>query len=150
MASKPVAPRNPGAANISTWLQGVACGVLFIVATPTAVLGVLLLMPTLLSFVADREQGRAVTRAVVLFGFAGSCAPFVSLWHTAHGMEDVWLLITDIRTLAIAWSAQALGWLLAQILPFFIGLIGEAKIRMEIARLQKRRDALAEEWSSAD
>ena len=148
--ASPQGTQNAGGMRISTWLQGVACGMLFILATPTAVLAMCLLMPALLSFVADREPGRPVTRAVLLFGSAGSCAPFVALWRTSHGMADMWLLVGDIRTLAIAWSAQALGWLIAEILPFLMGLIGEAQTRIEINRMQKRREALMQEWHSTD
>lgn len=142
--------KRAGTAGLSPWLQGVACGVLLIVAAPTALLGAALLLPTLLAMLAENQPGRPVARAVLLFGLAGACAPFNLLWHGSHRLADAMLIAADIRVLAVAWSAQAAGWLLSQALPLLMAAFIEAKTRITIARLQKRREQLWEEWDAPD
>jgi hypothetical protein len=144
-ASRPAAH-----SGMAPWLQGLACGVLLIVATPTALLCTALLLPTVMAMLSEHQPGRPVSRVVMLFGLAGSCTPFSALWRAGHTMPDALALVSDIRVLAIAWSAQGVGWLLSQLVPLLLGLLGEQKTRIEIARLQKRREALWEEWHSPE
>ncbi len=127
-------------------LQGVILGALAILATPSAVLAVVLLLPTAMAMAADRLPGRPVGRTVLLFGLAGACMPLSLLWRSGHGFDAALALATDLRTVSIGWAAQAAGWLVAQLLPIVIGLYLEAEARAEIALLDRRRAATAAEW----
>jgi hypothetical protein len=144
-ARKQQAPQGGGA---TLWLQGLVCGVVLLVATPSALLAGVLLLPTLMVWMSDRQPGQPTARAVVLFGLAASCQPLDLLWRTGHRIEDAVVLITDLRTLAIAWSAQAGGWMLTQLLPLLIGFFVEAQASLVAQRLQKRLESLQEEWNS--
>lgn len=127
-------------------IQGVAIGVLAIMATPSAVLCLALLMPTLLTMVADGLPGRPVGRAVLLFGLAGACGPAVALWRSNRGLDGAIALATDPHTLALSWALQAAGWLVAQSLPLAIGYYQEAMARLEIGELERRREKTAAQW----
>jgi hypothetical protein len=141
-------PRRPGGAlqRHLPMLQGVVLGALAILATPTAALAVVLLLPTAMAMASDRLPGRPVGRAVLLFGLAGACFPMSLLWRSGHGFDGALALATDLRSLAICWSAQAGGWLVAQLLPIAIGLYLEAEARTEMALLDRRRAATSAEW----
>ena len=100
-----------------------------------------------MAWMGDRQPGQPTARAVLLFGLAASCQPLDLLWRAGHRMEDAVVLITDVRTLAIAWSAQAGGWMLTQLLPLLIGFFVEAQANIVAQRLQKRLESLQEEWN---
>jgi hypothetical protein len=127
-------------------IQGIAIGLLVITATPSAILCAALLMPTILAMMADRLHGRPVGRTVLLFGLAGACGPEMTLWRSGRGMEGAIALATDVHTLALSWSFQAGGWLLAQILSLGICFYVETMARIEITALEKRRAATAAQW----
>jgi hypothetical protein len=128
------------------WLQGMACGALVTLATPTALVGGVLLLPTIIVYFVDRTEGRPTLRAVLLFGLAASVRPLLALWSGGHSMELGLSLLSDPATTVLAWSAQGGGWLLAQFVPLLMRLILEAQARIEIARLRGERQRLAEEW----
>lgn len=115
-------------------------------APANAALAAMLLLPTAMAGIADREAGRPTARVVLLFGLAAACAPFDALWHTAGRLPAAMALATDIRTLAIAWAAQAAGWLLTQLLPLLIGTWAERQTQAQINRRANRKAALLQEW----
>ena len=128
------------------WLQGLACGALITLATPTALLGGVLLLPTIVVYFIDRSDGRPTLRAVLLFGLAASVRPLLALWTGGHSMDLSFALLADVATPVMAWSAQGGGWLLAQLVPLLMRLTLEAQARLEISRLRAERAKLAEEW----
>src|SRR5215813_13599517 len=99
------------------WLQGLLCGALVTVATPTALLLGVLLGPALLAMLLDREPGRPTGRSVTLFAMAASVAPLKTLWIAGHTMAAATALLGDLPVIATTWSAAAAGWLLAQLMP---------------------------------
>ena len=128
--------------------QGVVFG-LFVIASlarPTGLLLTVLLLPSLMAGLADHRPGRAILRAVILFGLAGACWPLERLWSAGHTLENAFVLASDVSVIAIAWSAQAGGWLLAQIVPMVIDAGLEARVSQKQAELETRRAILLAEW----
>jgi hypothetical protein len=128
------------------WLQGLVCGALVTLATPTALLAGVLLLPTILVYLTEAGEGRATLRAVLLFGLAASLRPMLALWTGGHTMDISLSLLTDFATPVVAWSAQGAGWLLSQLIPLVVRVTLEAQMRLEVARLRAERAKLAEEW----
>ncbi len=128
------------------WLQGLVCGALVTLATPTALLAGVLLLPTIIVYVIDNKQGRATLRAVLLFGLAGSVRPLLTLWTGSHTIETSLSLLYDIAVPVLAWSAQGAGWLLAQTIPLLFRVALEAQAKVEMVRLRAERAKLAEAW----
>jgi hypothetical protein len=128
------------------WLPALLAAAGIALAPPTALLSVVLLLPSAMAWIADGSPGRPAVRAVLLFGLAASCGPLDMLWRSAHQLEASVMLVGDLRVVAIAWSAQAGGWLLTQMLPLMIGGWIEAETRLHIGRLNARKQSLAEEW----
>jgi hypothetical protein len=128
------------------WLQGLLCGALATLATPTALLLGVLLGPALLVAFLDTEQGKPVGRSVVLFSMAASVQPLKTLWMSGHTMQVATTLVSDFHVIGIAWIAAAAGWLLVQILPIAARSLLEALVLARSAQLRAERTKLVSEW----
>lgn len=146
--------KKPGAAaarrGSGRWLQGLACGALLTLATPTALMAGVLLLPAIVVYLTDDGEGRATMRGVLLFGLAGSLRPMLALWTGGHTVGVSLSLLSDTAVPALAWSAQGAGWLLAQAIPLLVRVTLEAQANVEIARIRAERAKLAEAWGLTD
>lgn len=145
-ASRGSASRGSAKRGSWVWLQGLVCGAVVTMATPTALLVGVLLAPAVLAFVLDRAPGRAVARPVILLGLATSVHPLLLLWRSGHGMEAATGLATDPAVIVLAWAAQAAGWLLVELLPVAIGLVMQGGASARAARLRGVRRTYEEDW----
>src|SRR6185312_14416383 len=93
---RPVAAADPGRSML--WLQGLLCGVLAALATPTALVLGVLLGPGLLALLLDRAPGRPSARAMLVFGLSATVFPLMALWKAGHTMEAASLLASDPGT----------------------------------------------------
>lgn len=128
------------------WAQGLLCGALAALATPTAILMGVLLGPALFAVLLDSEPGKPTGRCVVLASMAASVVPLKTLWMGGHTMAIALALIGDLRTVASAWSAAAGGWLLVQVLPIGLRVALEAHAIARTAQLRAERTKLVEVW----
>lgn len=128
------------------WLQGLLCGAVVALATPTALLLGVLLGPALLALLLDLEPGKPTGRAVTLCAMAASVEPLKTLWTTGHSMATATGLLGDLHVIGTAWSAAAAGWLLAQLAPVAVRAALEAISVARAARLRAERAKLVEEW----
>ena len=129
-----------------TWLLGLGCGLLGARATPVALLAGLLLGPSLFAWLLDATPRRAVARPMLFCGLAAALQPLLDLWVAGHGMAASLELAGDLPTLAFAWAAQGMAWLVAELAPFMAGLMQAARDRARIARLCAARARLEAEW----
>lgn len=128
------------------WLQGLLCGALAALATPTALLMGVLLGPALLAMLLDGEPGKPTGRSVTLCAMAASVDPLKTLWTTGHTMATASALLANLEVIGTAWSAAAAGWLLAQVTPIAVRTALEALGIARSARLRSERARLVEEW----
>jgi hypothetical protein len=128
------------------WLQGLLCGALATLATPTALLLAVLLGPALLAMLLDREPGKPTGRSVALFAMAASVDPLKTLWLAGHTLATATALLSNLKVLGSAWIASAAGWLLAQLLPIAVRTVLDALSIARSARLRAERAKLVEAW----
>ena len=128
------------------WLQGLACGALATLATPTAMLLAVLFGPASLAALLDRQPGRPIARCVALCSLSAIVGPVGVLWSAGHTMEAAITLACDIEVVALAWSAAAAGWLLAELLPVGVRMVLELASHSRIAALGLTRQRLEAEW----
>lgn len=128
------------------WVQGLLCGALVTLATPTALLLGVLLGPAMIALVLDGEHGRPTGRSVALFSMAAAVGPLKVLWTGGHTMQGAANLVSSLDVVATAWSAAAAGWLLAQILPIAMRTVLEALGMTRSARLRAERVRLVADW----
>lgn len=145
MAANTGAPRRRSL----TWLQGLGCGALAALVPGMAVLLGMLLLPAGLAMLYDRQGGRPVARAVLLFAAAAAVRPVMALWVAGNSVDAALGLLGDLRVVGTAWSAAAAGWILAELAPVATLVVLEASTRTRIARLRAERRKLAEEWGFA-
>lgn len=132
------------------WLQGLLCGVLAALATPTALVLGALLAPALIAVAVDRAPGRPVARSMLLFGLSATVIPLLALWKAGHTMEAAAALAADPEKLALAWGAAGGGWLLAQGAPMMVRLALDSAAISRRRRLRTLRARYAEEWGFPD
>jgi hypothetical protein len=128
------------------WLQGLLCGALVTLAPPTALLLGVLLAPALVAVLLDRQPGRPVARSVALCAMAASVAPLRTLWLSGHTVAGATALTVNLHIVAVAWSAAAGGWLLAEAAPIAVRAVLEAASLSRTARLRGARARLVEDW----
>jgi anaerobic C4-dicarboxylate transporter len=137
----------PGGALLSATANIAVVLTLLVLATPTTVMSIILLAPTLMVYAVDTSPGKTQTRAVVLFGMAASCSAFDVLWHAGQSVETAFAIAMEFRRLSVGWAAQAGAWLLAQILPVLVELTLETDAARKIAALERRKEELTVEWT---
>ena len=128
------------------WLQGLLCGALATLATPTALLLGVLLGPAIVALTLDGEPGKPTGRTVALFSMAASVGPLKTLWTTGHTMAVAADLVANLNVVATTWTAAAAGWLLAQILPIAIRSVLDAIGMARSVRLRAERAKLISDW----
>jgi len=128
------------------WLQGLVCGSVVTLATPSALLGAVLLAPALLAWRLDREAGRPVARAVLVCALAGAIHPLVRLWLGGHSLALATVLLSDPWSYIASWGAGAGGWMLAELSPLGLRMGLELAAVTRAARLRSQRAQLEREW----
>ena len=128
------------------WLQGLACGALVTLATPTATLLGILLAPALLAVMFDHEPGRPRARSIGLCNMVAAVEPLHILWTTGHSMATATALLGNPQLIGKAWSAAAAGWLLAEVLPIGVRAILETLSIARTNKLRAERARLVEAW----
>lgn len=128
------------------WLQGLLCGAMATLATPTALLLAVLLGPALLAIALDHEPGRPRARSIALCSMAASVEPLRTLWTAGHSMATASALLGNLQIVGTAWIAAAAGWLLAEVTPIAVRAGLEALSIARSARLRAERAELMEAW----
>lgn len=162
-ASRPAKPGGPAATRAGAqdpgtapggrsylWLQGLVCGAVATLATPTAVLGLVLFAPAVIASLTERRDGRPLTRVLALFGAAGGAGPLVHLWSGGHTLALAVTLAADPAVIGLAYALAGLGWLLSEVGPLLLRAGMEARTAARAARLRAARRRLTEAWSLGD
>jgi len=128
------------------WLQGLGCGAVVALLPAMALLLGVLLLPGVLALLYDRQPGRPVARTVLTCGSAAAIAPVLALWGAGTTMDGCLALLGDLRVTGTAWSAAAIGWILAELAPVVAIVVLDMVTAARTARLRAARNELAEEW----
>ncbi len=128
------------------WLQGLLCGGFAACAPAAALLLSILLAPGLAMLTFERQPGRPVTRAMLLFGLSASVFPTLALWDAGHTVDAAWALAAEPRTLAIAWAAAGGAWLFTELFSVAMRLVLASATLARKRRLRAISDRCAAEW----
>lgn len=128
------------------WAQGLLCGAVVTLASPTALLVGVLFLPVLIACALDHQPGKPITRCMALFGLCGIVHPVLRLWADGHTMHVAIVLAADVENLLFSWGGAAIGWVLAELIPVAILALLEAMAQAQIIRLRSERSRLEAEW----
>ena len=144
--AKPLADRRVKDGRSVVWLQGLLCGGFAACAPSAALLLSILLAPGMAMLAFERQPGRPVTRAMLLFGSSASVFPMLALWDAGHTVDAAWALAAEPRTLAIAWAAAGGAWLFTELVSVAMRLVLASATRARKRRLRAISDRCMEEW----
>jgi len=139
-------PPRAGTSGRIIWVQGMLCGGVLALATPTAILLVGLLAPAALAWHLDRQPGKPVARAVAVCALAGAIGPLAILWRSGHSLTVALAMLGDPFALLPAWAAAGGGWLLADLLPLLLRFTLEITANARAARLRAESAQLQSDW----
>jgi hypothetical protein len=131
-------------------LLALAGGCLIALSPDIALPLAILLLPGLFALVLDRSHGCGVARAMLLFQGAACVHPVINAWYRCAGVDGCMGYLAEWPSILPVWLAAAAAWLLTQILPLGLKLLGDYRLRHRGAALLARREALAEEWGLED
>ena len=123
------------------WVQGLACGAAATLMPITAAL-----VAALLALMLDRQAGRPIARAMLLYGVAAAAAPLRQMWDTPQGIEASLSAVASVATLGVAWLSAGMGWFLAELAPVAVHVVLDANSNARAARLRLARETLLEDW----
>ncbi len=139
--AKPARSGQPG------WLRGLGCGVLIALNPASGLLLAVLLSPSVLMRVLDREPERSASRAVFLSNLAGTVGAVVALWRNGVPTLGASLdLLGQPATIATAWAAAAGGWLGSELLSQLALAWLTAAARHEMRDVGASVERLVAEW----
>ena len=144
--AKPQAGKDQPNPRSLIWLQGLLCGALATLATPTALLIGVLFLPAIIATALDRQRGKPIARSIALFGLCGIVGPVLALWAAGHTLDAALMLATDPTDLMVAWGAAGAGWLLAELAPVAVRAVLESVVLARTARLRAERAQQEAEW----
>ncbi|HET6307591.1 MAG TPA: hypothetical protein VFG12_10425 [Rhodopila sp.] len=139
-----------GVGGLIILLMGLAGGGLIALSPDIAMPLVVLLLPGLLLLVLDRTPGCAAARAVLLFQAASCVHPVMDAWYRCAGIDGCMGYLAEWPTVLRAWLAAAGAWVLIQILPLGLKVLGDHRLRVRREALVTRRKALTDEWGLED
>lgn len=134
-----------------SWLRGLGCGVLIMLNPATGLLLAVLMSPSVLMRVLDREPERHASRVVFLSNLAGSVGALVTLWREGvPSLATAFDQLGEPSTIATAWAAAAAGWLGSELASqlALAWLSGGARRQMRETRVAA--DRLVAEWGEPE
>jgi hypothetical protein len=105
-----------------------------------------LLLPGLIALVLDGSPGCGVARAMLLFQGAASVQPVMNAWYRCAGIDGCMGYLGEWQSVLPVWLAAAVAWVLTQVLPLGLKMLGDHRLRLRSASLIARRQSLVEEW----
>ncbi len=139
-----------GGGGLIVLLLGLASGGLIALSPDIALPLTVLLLPGLLALVLDRSRAWGVARAILLFQAASCVHPVLDAWHRCSGVDDCMIYLAAWPTVLRVWLAGATAWVIAQILPLGLKVLGDYRLQYRRSALKNRRDELAAEWGFED
>lgn len=119
---------------------------LAIMFAPLAVLLVVGMIPTIVSWIVDRTEGRLQTVSVGAMNFAG-CFPFLlEVFKTRSGMDATVNYIADPGTIVVMYFAAAMGYLINWAMTGIVSSLMVQKSKRRLISIEKEQDDLKERW----
>lgn len=115
---------------------------------PTTVLFCGGLLPTLIAALVDDRPQKTAWLTVGAMNFAGIVPAWFDLWHAGHTLKAAFDILSDPKTIIVAYTAAAIGWAIFFQVPKIIiaFMIRRAEARMR--EIEKRKRELLRKWGN--
>jgi len=139
-----------GFAKALPWYGGLACGFLFAISLPTAVLLAVTLAPAVLVAAFDQEAGRFAARPTALFSSMVTIPMLPPLWASNHSVGAALRVITDIDMLLLVALSGFVGYALARVVPIAAAVTLEKKAQEQAGLIRERLAKIREDWDDIE
>ena len=134
-----------------SWLRGLGCGVFIMLNPASGLLLAVLLSPSVLMRVLDREPERSASRVVFLSNLAGTVGAVVALWREGvPTLASTFDVLAMPATIATAWAAAAAGWLGSELASQLALAWLSAGARRQMRDARAAADLLVAEWGEPE
>ncbi|KLN62083.1 hypothetical protein WH96_00625 [Kiloniella spongiae] len=122
--------------------------VLAAVLMPSAILMAVLMVPSLVVYVIDRNPHRYFTVTIGLPNFCGVLPPLMDLWERGQTFDGAFNAIADPWNMMIAYGAAGLGWVLYLGTPIFVSSYLNISTDGKIKSIRRYQDDLIDAWGN--
>lgn len=119
---------------------------LVIFATPTLIVIIVGMAPSLAAYIGDSSKNKYGTICVAGMNFAGVFYEVLNLWFGANSFAQSIDIVTDVFSLAVMFMAAAFGWIIFMMVPPFIAQFVTVMNQRKIAQLRSQQRKLIQEW----
>ena len=134
---------------LKAYLSLLAAAAILLTALPTAIVGVVGMVPTLVTFIVDLTPGRYACRCVGALNFAG-VVPFLrELWSGGNNLAAAVRIIGEPNSWLISYGAAAFGWALFLSLPGMIAAFSMLDAKRRVYALRDKQHRLVREWGKS-
>ncbi|WP_120498696.1 hypothetical protein [Kiloniella sp. EL199] len=120
--------------------------VLAAVLMPSAILLAVLMVPSLVVYVIDRNPHRYFTVTISLPNFCGVLPSLMELWERGQSFDGAFSAIADPWNMMISYGAAGLGWILYLGAPVFVSSYLSISTEGKIKSIRRYQDDLIQAW----
>ncbi|MCZ4280792.1 hypothetical protein O4H49_08385 [Kiloniella laminariae] len=116
---------------------------------PSAILACVLMVPSLVAFIVDRNKQRYLTMTVGLPNFCGILPALTSLWERGQTFDGAFSGIADPWNMMVAYSAAGFGWMVYFGVPVVVSSYLSISTEGKIKQVRKYQEDLVEAWGES-
>lgn len=106
------------------------------------------LIPSFVAALVDSHKERTLWITVGCMNFAGTVPAWFTLWEMGHRISDAFFLLSQPKTLAMAYTGAAIGWVLYYNITPFVARLMVLKSEKRLKDIEKRQKDLVRKWGT--
>lgn len=119
---------------------------LSIIFSAMAIIFVIGMIPTFVSWFVDKTKGRARTFTIAAMNFAG-CTPFViEVFNKGNNIEMAINYICEPRTIVVIYFAAGMGYLIDWSMTGIVSSFAIESAKKRLKQIEKEKAAIIERW----
>ena len=114
--------------------------------TPTLLLIVVGMLPTLVALVVDRSRDKLAAITVGPMNVAGLLLPLTGLWFGPNDIAQALSILSNLANAAIVYGAAAVGWGIYFTVPGLVARVLVDRRRQRIMKMTVELKTLVDDW----
>jgi hypothetical protein len=141
-------PKDAGGGGVQLFLFGLAFIGMAVFAAPTCVLVLFGMVPSLVSYFAERRERPMLAFTIAPINLAGLMPYLLELWTGADTMTAVIRLLTDVYVWLVIYLSAGAGWLLFTTMPFIVASFMQSSLDSRKMKLKTLQQTLRADWGA--